>query len=41
MHLRCPCVGAEAEAHWRRHMDIAGALLMQGHEDTKVRDVMD
>lgn len=33
--------GAEAEAHWRRHMDSARELLLKGHEAIKVRDVMD
>jgi DNA-binding FadR family transcriptional regulator len=32
--------GAEAEAHWRRHMEIASAALLKGYEKTKVRDVM-
>lgn len=33
--------GAEAEAHWRRHMENAGAALLQGYEKTKVRDIME
>jgi DNA-binding FadR family transcriptional regulator len=33
--------GDEAEAHWRRHKDIAGAALLKGYEKTKVRDIMD
>jgi DNA-binding FadR family transcriptional regulator len=33
--------GAEAEEHWRRHMEAAGAALLKGHEKTKVRDIMD
>jgi GntR family transcriptional repressor for pyruvate dehydrogenase complex len=32
--------GAEAEAHWRRHMEIASAALLKGYEQTKVRDIM-
>ena len=32
--------GAEAEAHWRRHMQNAAAALLKGHEKTKVRDIM-
>ncbi|MDT5065592.1 MAG: GntR family transcriptional regulator, transcriptional repressor for pyruvate dehydrogenase complex [Mycobacterium sp.] len=32
--------GAEAEAHWRRHMEIASAALLKGYEKTKVRDVL-
>jgi DNA-binding FadR family transcriptional regulator len=32
--------GAEAEAHWRRHMEIASAALLKGYEKTKVRDIM-
>ncbi|MET0453356.1 MAG: FCD domain-containing protein [Mycobacterium sp.] len=30
----------EAEAHWRRHMDIARDLLLRGLESIKVRDVI-
>jgi GntR family transcriptional repressor for pyruvate dehydrogenase complex len=33
--------GERAAAHWRRHMENAGAALLKGHENTKVRDVMD
>ena len=33
--------GAEAEAHWRRHMENSSAALSKGHEKTMVRDVMD
>jgi DNA-binding FadR family transcriptional regulator len=33
--------GAEAEAHWRRHMENASAALLKGYEKTKVRDIMD
>jgi len=32
--------GAEAEAHWRRHMEIASAALLKGYEKTKVRDIL-
>jgi GntR family transcriptional repressor for pyruvate dehydrogenase complex len=32
--------GAEAEAHWRRHMENAGAALLKGYEKTKVQDIM-
>jgi DNA-binding FadR family transcriptional regulator len=32
--------GAEAEAHWRRHMENAGAALLKGYEKTQVRDIM-
>jgi GntR family transcriptional repressor for pyruvate dehydrogenase complex len=28
------------EAHWRKHMEIAGAELLKGYEKTKVRDIM-
>jgi DNA-binding FadR family transcriptional regulator len=31
----------EAEAHWRRHMDISRELLLRGQESVKVRDVME
>ena len=31
----------EAEAHWRRQLDIAGKLTLHGQESVKVRDVMD
>lgn len=33
--------GAEAEVHWRRHMEAAGAALLKGYDKTKVRDIMD
>jgi GntR family transcriptional regulator, transcriptional repressor for pyruvate dehydrogenase complex len=33
--------GAEAQAHWRRHMENASAALLKGYERTKVRDIMD
>ena len=33
--------GAEAEAHWRRHMETASGLLLEGYEDTKVRDFIE
>ena len=32
--------GAAAEAHWRKHLDVARALLLEGLETVKVRDVM-
>lgn len=32
--------GAAAEAHWRRHLDTARDLLLEGMENVKVRDVM-
>ncbi|TPG35949.1 FadR/GntR family transcriptional regulator [Mycolicibacterium hodleri] len=32
--------GLAAEAHWRKHLDTARDLLLQGMEDVKVRDVM-
>ena len=32
--------GPAAEAHWRKHLDTARDLLLQGMEDVKVRDVM-
>jgi GntR family transcriptional repressor for pyruvate dehydrogenase complex len=32
--------GAEAEAHWRRHMENASTALLKGYEKTKVRDIM-
>ena len=32
--------GAEAEAHWRRHMENASAALLKGYEKTKVRDIL-
>ncbi|MDT5312378.1 MAG: GntR family transcriptional regulator, transcriptional repressor for pyruvate dehydrogenase complex [Mycobacterium sp.] len=32
--------GAEAEAHWRRHMENASAALLKGYEETKVRDIL-
>ena len=33
--------GAEAEAHWRRHMENAAAELLNACKKTRVRDVMD
>jgi GntR family transcriptional regulator, transcriptional repressor for pyruvate dehydrogenase complex len=33
--------GDAVEAHWRRHMDVASAALLRGHEKTRVRDIMD
>ena len=32
--------GAAAEAHWRKHLDVARELMLEGLEDVKVRDVM-
>ena len=32
--------GAAAEAHWRKHLDVARSLLLEGLEAVKVRDVM-
>jgi GntR family transcriptional repressor for pyruvate dehydrogenase complex len=32
--------GAEAEAHWRRHMENASAALLKGYENTQVRDIL-
>jgi GntR family transcriptional repressor for pyruvate dehydrogenase complex len=32
--------GAEAEAHWRRHMDVGRQILLKGYETVKVRDIM-
>lgn len=32
--------GNAAETHWRKHMEVAGAALLKGHERTKVRDIM-
>lgn len=32
--------GAEAEAHWRRHMENSAAAMLKSHEQTKVRDIM-
>jgi GntR family transcriptional repressor for pyruvate dehydrogenase complex len=32
--------GAATEAHWRKHLDVARELSLQGLEDVKVRDVM-
>jgi GntR family transcriptional repressor for pyruvate dehydrogenase complex len=32
--------GAEAEAHWRRHMENASTALLKGYEKTKVRDIL-
>jgi GntR family transcriptional repressor for pyruvate dehydrogenase complex len=33
--------GRLAEAHWRRHMEVAGDKLLKGYADTRVRDIMD
>jgi DNA-binding FadR family transcriptional regulator len=32
--------GAEAESHWRRHMENSSAALLTGYEKTRVRDIM-
>lgn len=32
--------GPAAEAHWRKHLDAARDLMLQGLEDVKIRDVM-
>jgi GntR family transcriptional repressor for pyruvate dehydrogenase complex len=32
--------GAAAEAHWRKHLDAARGMLLEGLETVKVRDVM-
>lgn len=32
--------GAGAEAHWRKHLDTARGLLLQGIETIKIRDAM-
>jgi GntR family transcriptional regulator, transcriptional repressor for pyruvate dehydrogenase complex len=32
--------GAAAEAHWRKHLDVARGLMTEGLETVKVRDVM-
>lgn len=32
--------GDAAQAHWRRHMETSGALLLEGYEQTRVRDIM-
>jgi GntR family transcriptional regulator, transcriptional repressor for pyruvate dehydrogenase complex len=32
--------GAATEAHWRKHLDVARVLMLEGLEDVKVRDVM-
>ena len=32
--------GAAAEAHWRKHLDVARELDVEGLENVKVRDVM-
>jgi GntR family transcriptional regulator, transcriptional repressor for pyruvate dehydrogenase complex len=31
---------AAAEAHWRKHLDVARSLMLEGLETVKVRDVM-
>jgi DNA-binding FadR family transcriptional regulator len=32
--------GSAAEAHWRRHMEVASAALLKGYEKTEVRDIL-
>ncbi len=32
--------GAAAEAHWRKHLDVARGLMTEGLENVKVRDVV-
>ncbi|MBJ7336357.1 GntR family transcriptional regulator [Mycolicibacterium sp.] len=32
--------GADAEAHWHRHMETSSAALLKGYERTKVRDIL-
>jgi DNA-binding FadR family transcriptional regulator len=32
--------GAEAESHWRRHMQNSSAALLKGYEQTEVRDIL-
>jgi DNA-binding FadR family transcriptional regulator len=32
--------GAEAESHWRRHMENSSAALLKGYEQTEVRDIL-
>ncbi|HEX2285989.1 MAG TPA: FCD domain-containing protein [Mycobacterium sp.] len=32
--------GAAAEAHWRKHLDVARNLMLEGLESVKVRDVV-
>jgi DNA-binding FadR family transcriptional regulator len=32
--------GSAAEAHWRKHMEVAGARLLKGYEKTEVRDIL-
>jgi DNA-binding FadR family transcriptional regulator len=32
--------GAAAEAHWRKHLDVARSLMLEGLETVKIRDVM-
>ena len=32
--------GRLAEEHWRRHMETAGAVLLEGYEDTRARDIL-
>lgn len=40
MQLLRSADGAAAEAHWRKHLDVARGLMLEGLEDVKVRDVM-
>jgi DNA-binding FadR family transcriptional regulator len=40
MRLLRAADGPAAEAHWRKHLDVARELSLQGLEDVKVRDVM-
>lgn len=39
-HLVADGRGAEAEAHWRRHMQNAATALLKGYESTQVRDIL-
>ncbi|MGV0656622.1 GntR family transcriptional regulator [Mycolicibacterium thermoresistibile] len=32
--------GVATEAHWRKHLDVAHSLILEGVENVKVRDVM-
>jgi DNA-binding FadR family transcriptional regulator len=40
MRLLRAADGPAAEAHWRKHLDVARELSLQGLEDVKVRDVV-
>jgi DNA-binding FadR family transcriptional regulator len=33
--------GVGTETHWRKHMEAARESLLKGHEETRVRDIMD